>query len=74
MTPEEKAKELIGKFTNEISGDCENGCNSVSHHNAKKCALIAVEEVLKFTIHERSELYYNFKNYWQEVKQSIEKQ
>jgi len=59
MTPKEKAEELIDKFTQ------TNG-NSFF---AKECALIAVDEILKL---ELQEVYQN-SDYWQEVKQEIEK-
>ena len=71
MTPKEKAEELIGKF------------NYESKHflmlDAKKCALIAVDEILN------NDVGYNAYDgvignniwidtgYWQEVKQEIEK-
>jgi hypothetical protein len=59
MTPKEKAEELIDKFSQ------TNG-NSFF---AKECALIAVDEILKL---ELQEVYQN-SDYWQEVKQEIEK-
>lgn len=42
MTPEEKAKELVDKFTEAAKNEIFKGW--VYYH--KKCALIAVEEVL----------------------------
>ena len=58
MTPKEKAAELVDKFT-QTNG---NG------FFAKECALIAVDEILmldNFSIEGRE--------YWQQVKQEIEK-
>lgn len=66
MTPQEKAKQLVEKF--------ENGLT------LKDCALIAVDEILELTKkptynpfdwNEITGFYYD--EYWQEVKQEIEK-
>jgi hypothetical protein len=64
LTPEEKAKMLVNKFKyytrafNETNGwqDCS--------YNAKQCALIAINEILKETLN----VYY-----YQQVKTEIEK-
>jgi hypothetical protein len=64
LTPEQKAKDLAYKFKfntrafNETNG-WEDTC-----YNAKQCALIAIDEILKETLDI---------HYWQEVKQEIEK-
>jgi isoaspartyl peptidase/L-asparaginase-like protein (Ntn-hydrolase superfamily) len=65
MTPKEKAKELVDKVI-ETNGNA---------FFAKQCALIAVDELI-----ECLESYDNYNatwasqvNYWQEVKQEIEK-
>jgi len=66
MTPEEKAKELVNKFTShtrvfhEVLG-WEDYIDS-----AKQCALIAVDEILEHC-------YEVMKPFWQEVKHEIEK-
>ena len=75
MTPKEKAQELINKF---IKPTIKwNAINGVDYYNdintAKKCALIAVDEILS----ELTEIpygleYLNRLNYWLEVKQEIE--
>jgi hypothetical protein len=58
MTPKEKAKELVEKYA------------IWSWNEAKQCALIAVDEILKAL----PEDYQNdIWSYWQEVKQEIEK-
>ena len=63
MTPLEKAAELIDKMTMEIG-----------KFNAKQCALIAVEEIIyNLSGLDDSVWYMNTKDYWQEVKQEIEK-
>ena len=71
MTPKEKAKELVNKFYPNVQWklgqeDCLN--------RAKKCALIAVDEILfsNNTIFETNIPHECWK-YWQEVKQEIEK-
>jgi hypothetical protein len=58
MTPEEKAKELVNKFLQVYDGRVPI---------AKKCALIAVEEVLGYMGADRGI------DFWQSVKQEIEK-
>lgn len=68
MTPKEKAIELVGKYQS-----CE--VNFLEHawvcpKGAKKCALIAVDEIVKSHTYGLSP---ELKNYWQEVKQEIEK-
>lgn len=66
MTPKEKALELVDKFIYYVLDKDFFGDN-VDLKNAKKCALIAVDEVLK-TIGDK--IFSEYK-YWQEVKQEI---
>ena len=66
MTPKEKAKELVGKFYINIPlRDCDN-------RRPHKYALIAVNEII-----ENDKKNYGIDGfvveYWQEVKQEIEK-
>jgi len=63
MTPKEKAKKLVDKMWI-YSLPNANG----SWQNAKKCALIAVDEVLYMLIGDNLVI-----DYWKEVKQEIEK-
>lgn len=74
MTPQEKAKELVDKFYQYLPIEryvtTSEGELSWEYHgwgNAKQCALIAVDEIL--------EDYQSWvtNNYWEEVKQEIEK-
>jgi hypothetical protein len=59
MTPNEKAKELVNKFYNEVK----------YMERAKECALIAVREILnEYWWHDNKR-----HDYWQGVKQEIEK-
>jgi hypothetical protein len=69
-TPKKKAKELVDKFRKHTW----NGEDNLDNKNAKKCALIAVDEILNqdknvFDIYERE---YHFE-YWGNVKDEIEK-
>jgi hypothetical protein len=63
MTPKEKAQELVDKFINS---------NNMIFliEGAKECALIAVEEIETVLLQER---VFESLDYWQEVKQEIEK-
>ena len=65
MTAKEKAKELVFKFDDTMEF-------STPQRFAKKCALIAVDEILK-----DKEIIDGMRvindPYWQEVKQEIEK-
>jgi hypothetical protein len=70
ITPKEKANELVDKFRNEITSFLGDNMKKI---NAKKCALVAVDELIKIhylltTTHDTSPSI----NYWQEVKQELE--
>jgi hypothetical protein len=71
MTPQEKAKELVSKFNFEHLGDRYILHQSVEE--SKRCALIAVDEMLDF----RNGLYINegslAHKYLLDIKQEIEK-
>lgn len=80
MTPELKAKELVGKYKPYMycyagSGMLENSYDeSVANDYAKKSTLIAVDEIIE----ENKNLAQNYVDdfrllYWQQVKQAIEK-
>jgi hypothetical protein len=65
MTPKEKAKEIFNKMyqVNDIMGNYP-----MCFDTAKKCALIAVEEIINsIDAEDHVILYY----YWQKVKQEI---
>ena len=64
MTPKEKAEELIESMAFSCR-ECDYEAKAI------QCALIAVDEVLNF-IHTDAFSYTN-EEYWQEVKQEIEK-
>ena len=72
MTPKEKAKELIDKF---IHSESQDGYNDVRDiHAAIRCACIAVDEIrdaIDWDYYEgRMETE---ENYWEQVKQELEK-
>jgi hypothetical protein len=72
MTPKEKAKELIEKYLKldiEIGGQYD-GYLTMKMHDAKQCALIAVDEIINIIDAEDQFILYN---YWQQVKQEINK-
>jgi len=65
MTPQEKAVELVNKFY--CKKDGIGLMFNLNWSNAKQCALIAVDEILSvidFSVNDE---------YWQKVKQEIEK-
>ena len=62
MTPKEKAIELVSKM-------CLNDCTDENIEITKQCALIAVSEILnEYWSHDTKR-----RDWWQEVKQEIEK-
>lgn len=69
-TVELKAKELIEKFRNELSGALYSPHNDVS---AKQCALICVDEIIKEIPVYPAEQKYEKIEFWQSVKSAIEK-
>ena len=63
MTPKEKAKELVEKFSN---------VPLLDNYEAYHCALLAVKEMLSNDGWSSSLAEWNtFKNYFEEVKQEI---
>jgi hypothetical protein len=73
MTPKEKAVELIEKFEKEVYKydlDTNDKYDMSLFHLAKQCALIAVDEILKITWVDK---FLIVEDYWNEVKQEIQK-
>jgi hypothetical protein len=62
MTPQKKAKELVDKFS---------AVPLLDSYEAKQCALVAVDEIIQEM--DNVMLPNPFKQYWNEVKQEIEK-
>ena len=79
MTPKEKAEELVLRYLR-IDNNTKEWFNS---HIAKQCALIAVDEIIKVcpyirhknweTLEQLNAENIYFVEFWQEVKQEIEK-
>ncbi len=61
MTPKEKAKELVNK----MYGD---ELDYMTEGQAKECALIAVDEILKICV---DSLGLTELDYWQDIKEEI---
>ena len=71
MTPKEKAKELVDKYCYAIRTE-ENGSGYYTNViYAKNCALIAVDEIIESM--DSVMLPNPFKQYWNKVKQELEK-
>jgi hypothetical protein len=74
MTPKEKAKELVTKYRNPFN---RKGCipptESMFPSTAKQCALIAVDEMIKQCWDYRDIDLQASYDYWNKVKQEIEK-
>lgn len=79
MTPKEKAKELFDKYYSNIPETGLQGKYSIFIQHAKKCALIAVDEILnaiirkKYLIEIGEWIETSENNYWQQVRTEIEK-
>jgi hypothetical protein len=70
MTPKEKAQELIKKFSFNTRCFSETKGWEDSFFDSKECALIAVDEILSINSVDKDE---DLSNYWEQVKQEIEK-
>jgi hypothetical protein len=78
MTPKEKAEELANKFVRKSVFDMNNIDLKEERLQAKKSAFIAVDEIIRVLAEDLGDYrsYYNYHTadeYWQEVKQEIEK-
>ena len=74
MTPKDKAKELVDKFI-DYAYHWDEGFPLPKEYtpiwNAKQCALVCIDEILKND--DRMYLGSNDINYWEQVKQEINK-
>jgi hypothetical protein len=72
MTPRAKADQLLIKFH---LSECTHGYNDVRDlQAANRCAIIAVDEILKVLDDADDLIYYRSKfNFWTEVKNELEK-
>lgn len=66
MTPKEKANELVDKYW--LVESDNHSASYIDRSMGKKCALIAVDEILKLQLIDGYD-----HEYWQEVKQEIKK-
>lgn len=82
MTPKDKAKELVDRMYFIISNNGQfTGVHSIPNKfaEAKKCALIAVDEIIETLNYDikdldvRGSILIDLIIYWREVKQEIEK-
>ena len=64
MSPKEKAEQLYNKMVVDFD---------IDHWQTKQCALIAVGEILSMGIMSESGDWNMAKEFWEEVKQEIEK-
>jgi hypothetical protein len=75
MTPKEKAKELVERFSEYSHTEFisyRGGYQlDTQIQNAKQCALIAVDEIIKL-VSDDLDLYYKDCIYWEEVKSEIQ--
>ena len=71
MTPKEKAIDLIEKYADSLPSIFYNVVEAKNYHSAKRCALIAVNEIIDFM-----SPYVNDKetyDFWDKVKIEIQK-
>ena len=76
MTPKEKAEFLVHKHRMILMNeDTDCGEEILVSIISKKCALIAVDEIIKANPHSNpfNTNVYSTMDYWQDVKQEIEK-
>jgi hypothetical protein len=72
MTPKEKAQELLSHYNSILIDEISHG--GARGYASYKCALVAVDEILEDNVDDMSEELFDIRiEYWQEVKQEIEK-
>ena len=69
-TPKEKAKEIVDKFYHLFSVELEN---TICVEEAKECALLNVDELLKHMTLHFGFIGFTSLTYWNEVKEEIKK-
>jgi hypothetical protein len=73
-SPKEKAEELVDKFLKSLCDDGSLSFKRLLYKYAKKCAIVAVDEILDaitFNMYDEEE-YNKVNDYWQEVKHELE--
>ena len=79
MTHQQQASELIDKFRDYVAGYIGSSMLTNTEYpeqitrNAKQCALIAVDEILKALDDHSDEIVTINTDYWQAVKAELEK-
>ena len=77
ISPKDKAEELVEKYRGVAHSDFHNQTGydeAQREENQKQCALIAVDEILDDDVFDMSEeLFEGRIQYWEKVKQEIEK-
>jgi hypothetical protein len=77
MKAKEKAKEIVERFINIIPCNdnelSEDEMYKEQLHSAKQCALICVDEILRNEVNTTMHPNDIIMDYWQEVKQEINK-
>jgi hypothetical protein len=71
MTPKEKAEELVNRYAIYLRANLMY--DEDAEEDAKECALIAVDEILNLIGQYSIEPFIFDIDYWEEVKQEIEK-
>jgi len=73
MRPKEKAIELVNKYYNKIEHTISDEYAEVTKEITKVCALIAVNEILDTLDKNLDSSQFSVMNYWNDVKEKIEK-
>jgi hypothetical protein len=77
MTPQEKAKKLYDKYVPFVQRWDDFNAISIKKENAKQCALLALDEIIPIVEGYEDSLSLSQQSdaleWWQEVKQEIEK-
>jgi hypothetical protein len=73
MTPKEKAEELVEKFADYSINLFDEGLNLTPIIAAKKCALVAVDEIIDTLYEYHYDSASGAYEYWTEVKEQLEK-
>jgi hypothetical protein len=76
MTAKEKANELVGKCFDTFINDEEEHYVEIAWRLSKQCALIAVDEIINTDMLIDEDTYVmtpSYLQYWDKVKQEIEK-
>lgn len=70
MAPRDKARELVNSFTKYSESGIDNSIKTIKS-NAKKCALIAVDEIIDVLHPDNWNIEKDMYYYWKDVKEEI---